>query len=370
MNAIPTVVAQALAPNTHLHGPVLGEPAWRERAEDWQRIASLHQALIGQDDLTATLGAFSTWLMPHVPHVLVGLLGPLPEPPLLVRASNARFPTLGEAAATLARRASPLPRLEILSEAGFSGLFWPLPVRSDGDRLLVLKPGDADSEERAVLHRSVRELLSPLKRAARFDALYREARLDPLTSLANRRAFDEALAREFERLVHNGSSATLVCCDLDHFKALNDQFGHPAGDAALQAVARTISSDVRSTDTVARLGGDEFALLLPDMSESGAELLAARLRTQVRKLTLGHPMPSRFGLSTGVAAWQADETAAEWFRRADEALYRAKAERPASSRPKSGTEAADRSPARTPLQRGRSLLLPPFDRLALHAAED
>ena len=88
------------------------------------------------------------------------------------------------------------------------------------------------------------------------------ARRDPLTGLLNRRSFDQALATELERCVRSGGTCSLLMCDLDHFKAINDLHGHATGDAVLERVAGDLLAGVRAIDTVARVGGEELALLL------------------------------------------------------------------------------------------------------------
>ena len=151
------------------------------------------------------------------------------------------------------------------------------------------------------------------------------ARTDFLTQLNNRRAFyelaDAALrhARRYERPI------ALLMLDIDHFKTINDKFGHAAGDAAICAVAQLIREQYRATDIAGRLGGEEFALLLPEIELFEALAVAERLRLSVGAYGLEHEgHVIRFTTSIGVAALQADETIDLLMARADAALYRAK----------------------------------------------
>jgi diguanylate cyclase (GGDEF)-like protein len=123
------------------------------------------------------------------------------------------------------------------------------------------------------------------------------ARRDPLTGVANGRAFRELLEREIARMARQRSSLTLAYVDLDRFKAVNDSLGHAAGDAFLRAVASRLAESLRAVDTVARLGGDEFALLLPDTDEREAAVALERCHDAVRVEARGLA-----GVSSGVGA--------------------------------------------------------------------
>jgi diguanylate cyclase (GGDEF)-like protein len=138
---------------------------------------------------------------------------------------------------------------------------------------------------------------------------------DPLTRLLNRRAFVDRLEGEVARATRYGHSFGLVLCDLDGFKELNDRFGHPAGDTALQLFATTLRNSLRKGDEAFRIGGDEFALLLAAATEEAASEVVTRVSHELTDL------PASFG----VAACPADATdGASLFRLADAALYEAK----------------------------------------------
>ncbi len=151
----------------------------------------------------------------------------------------------------------------------------------------------------------------------------RDALTDVLTGLANRRAFDAALR---DAAAAGGRDASLLLLDIDHFKAINDSYGHQAGDEALRAVAQTIAGMVRHTDLAARYGGEEFAVLLPATNRAGAMSLAEALRAGIaaRRLAIGAGAPVAVTVSVGAAVFEPGETPAAWVARADVALYLAK----------------------------------------------
>lgn len=111
---------------------------------------------------------------------------------------------------------------------------------------------------------------------------------DGLTGLANRRAFDEALEREWKRTLREGTQVSLLLLDIDHFKRFNDLYGHQVGDDCLRAVARAAVGAVRQTDTVARYGGEEIAIILPRVDAPGAEETAEKVRAAIEALRLTH----------------------------------------------------------------------------------
>jgi diguanylate cyclase (GGDEF)-like protein len=148
---------------------------------------------------------------------------------------------------------------------------------------------------------------------------------DSLTGLLNRRAFMPLLGRQSARLRRYGETYALVTLDIDHFKAINDQHGHAAGDAALVALAGLLREAARGVDHIARLGGEEFCMLLPHTDLDGAVKLGARVRDLVRQAPWAH-IGDSLTVSVGVAVAQhASETGADLMARADKALYRAKA---------------------------------------------
>lgn len=155
--------------------------------------------------------------------------------------------------------------------------------------------------------------------------LKRLAETDPLTGIANRRAFDAAAGSILRRAGRNGRSVGLILFDIDLFKELNDSQGHDAGDLVLQHITRIGNSVIRKHDVFARLGGDEFGILLPDADEEDAYHLALRLKERIQAAEAPSAVLQRPTLSIGVASMEGPEIDIDTlFKLADEALYRAK----------------------------------------------
>lgn len=158
--------------------------------------------------------------------------------------------------------------------------------------------------------------------ALRYTEAREQAELDSLTGLHNRRLFYEFLTREIARAQRYERTVSLIVIDLDDFKRINDRVGHLGGDAVLSEVANRIRSVVRATDIACRVGGDEFAIILPESSREDAELLADRVGLAIRAQKIDKVGVLK--ISGGVAELRQSDTAADLFKRADEALYRAK----------------------------------------------
>lgn len=157
--------------------------------------------------------------------------------------------------------------------------------------------------------------------------LQRASNTDPMTGVANRRAFIPLLHQEILRYQRFGNPFSLIMLDIDHFKSINDTHGHPTGDKVICMLANVCSRESRQTDTVARLGGEEFAILLPQTDRSLAMTLAERIRILVETLamTSDENVEFRFTVSMGVAEYPGGEaTMEQLMSAADSALYQAK----------------------------------------------
>ncbi len=153
------------------------------------------------------------------------------------------------------------------------------------------------------------------------------SKTDFLTALNNRGTWEEALKQEFKRLRRSGNVGTLLMCDIDHFKRVNDTYGHAAGDAVIQAVAQAVKKNLRETDIAGRYGGEEFAVLLVDTSADQANYFAERLRKTVENLTVEYNQQLlRITVSVGIAEYHSDMVEhRNWIESADKALYTSKA---------------------------------------------
>jgi diguanylate cyclase len=205
-----------------------------------------------------------------------------------------------------------------------------IPARAEALQLL-----GASIDENSQLAARVRRLEAELRRSSvelvklrgQLRGAVRDALTDPLTGLANRRSFDLELGAVAAR-AGRSSPAQLVMADIDHFKRVNDAHGHDIGDEVLRIVAEVLLANVRRDGLVARVGGDEFGVLLPRASPHYTAAIATRLGELLASRPLvvrGHPDAiERITLSIGVAGWHAGESSAEWYARADAALYEAK----------------------------------------------
>jgi diguanylate cyclase (GGDEF)-like protein len=184
-------------------------------------------------------------------------------------------------------------------------------------------PRRVDPREMELLDHLLPQMTASVQRCL----LDREAREDPLTGVAMRRVLERRLHEGHARCCETGGSMTVILCDLDHFKKINDTYGHPAGDAALVAVAGVLKGLRRSEDLCCRYGGEEFVLLMEGMGGEEGLAAAERLRAAIAALELdfeGQRIP--LTLSAGVASFPElyIKTAAELILFADEALYEAK----------------------------------------------
>ena len=163
---------------------------------------------------------------------------------------------------------------------------------------------------------------------ALLDSLCAMSLQDPLTGLANRRHFQSVIEREIDRVARSGDNALLLMLDIDHFKQINDEYGHVAGDAVLQAVAQILSQGIRPMDTLARYGGEEFAIVLPVCPANFGEPVAERLRKAIASTPIAISPYQNIHVTVSIGGVYALQwirsTALLWTERADRQLYLAK----------------------------------------------
>lgn len=205
------------------------------------------------------------------------------------------------------------------TEIGINGRSYEVTVskfhedEDDSNSILVFR----DSTERRRAEHALQRAKHSLQKAAETDAL---------TGLYNRRVFMRRLSEEAERVRRHGSQLSVLLFDLDHFKKVNDSYGHDVGDRVLKKVADVSEEIKRITDVVARTGGEEFALLLPETDKAGAMHLADRLRQAIAAATVKDNLgaPVQVTSSIGVATVNKIDSIDSFLREADVALYRAK----------------------------------------------
>lgn len=201
-----------------------------------------------------------------------------------------------------------------------------LPLVAEGEIpavLLVVEPdrGADTHRDLGALQRFAAHAALALNSAWLHDSLEERATTDGLTGLANRRTFDAALAEELARTDRTDEPMAVALLDLDHFKAINDEFGHPVGDEVLRRVAAALADLTRPFDVAARYGGEEFGLVLPGTDEDGAVAVGQRMRRAVAAVRAPVPVTASVGV---VSTHRGTSTPEELVAAADMALYEAK----------------------------------------------
>ncbi|HEB94941.1 MAG TPA: GGDEF domain-containing protein [Sedimenticola thiotaurini] len=181
-------------------------------------------------------------------------------------------------------------------------------------------------EEMETAENLLAALLYPLRNALLYQRAVQSAMIDPLTGVKNRSTMKDSLVRAIELSRRQGTELSVLLLDIDHFKTINDRFGHLYGDQALKAVAQCADRSIRDSDALFRYGGEEFVILLSGTSLEGSLKLAERIRHNIERL---HPLPDRdvsVTISIGVAMLQQDDDIDRLLERADTALYQAKSQ--------------------------------------------
>jgi two-component system, cell cycle response regulator len=186
------------------------------------------------------------------------------------------------------------------------------------------------AQDRKLVEVIARDLGGPIRMATLLEQSQRLATLDSLTGLKNRRAFIESLGQEIGRRERHGYALSVLLLDVDHFKSVNDRFGHATGDLVLAAMGSVLKGQFRKVDIVARWGGEEFVVALSGAEAEGAQASAERLRETIEELELERPRdaggegPLKVTVSIGVATHRMGESLDSVVDRADRAMYSAK----------------------------------------------
>jgi diguanylate cyclase (GGDEF)-like protein len=191
----------------------------------------------------------------------------------------------------------------------------------------ITKPFDHEElVARVRVHLKIKKLQDELKRSN--ELLLELSNTDHLTGLFNRRYMMEALEREVQRSVRKGGTLSLVLLDIDHFKRVNDDYGHQQGDTVLKRVALQLQKELRNYDCAARYGGEEFVAILPDSNLKESVFVADRIRMAIQGARFDTPLDTlNLTVSLGVACFSQEyaPTVDGFIKMADDALYRAKA---------------------------------------------
>lgn len=191
--------------------------------------------------------------------------------------------------------------------------------------LTLFSPQKLTGEQLQQLHTLLTRLIFPLRNALLYRNALRRALRDPLTGFGNRLALEQSVNRELALAKRTGQALSLLMVDIDHFKSVNDLYGHAVGDSALKSIANLLDQHLRASDALFRYGGEEFLILLPHTPAEQALRVAERLRLAIDQQPIVMPELSlKLSISLGCATLNPDETAEALQNRADAALYKAK----------------------------------------------
>lgn len=259
---------------------------------------------------------------------LLAYRGPGEPQPFKAGVDNVVEKAMSERSPQLRKKLDPEADARLASLLPFAKNVAVFPLTAEGQAVGVLaveKPGTIGKIERRVVN-MVSQFAAygalSLQNAWLLQQVQKQAETDALTGLANRRTFEAALVREMSRAARNGEQLTLAMFDIDHFKSLNDTFGHQTGDEVLKKVAAALVEASRDFDTPARYGGEEFAVILPSCSTRESLAVAERLRKSLSEI---EGLPTPVTASSGVATFPTHAAdMGSLIKAADEALYESK----------------------------------------------
>jgi len=194
-------------------------------------------------------------------------------------------------------------------------------------KLQLFRGRKFSESELVLLENLLTILVYPLRNAIEYKKASLLAHCDALTGVKNRSTFDDSLQREINLAQRHKRGFSLLVVDIDHFKKVNDRFGHSAGDEVLKSVATTLQNSIRATDMLFRYGGEEFVILLNNLDCDQSWIIADRILDSVRKLDVQIDEQSlQLSVSIGMACLEKGDNAKSLFKRADAAMYTAKNE--------------------------------------------
>jgi diguanylate cyclase (GGDEF)-like protein len=299
----------------------------KKQSERLDLINKLHARMAGVLNLTGMIEAYSVWLMPQVEHELIGYNNSNRKKRHLFCSGHG--PNRRKAIAfaeQLIDDKTPIDGSFINIDGRFA-YKWIFETADDAGVLLILKKGyELSAQEIDLINHSFEILAECLRRGLEYEDLFERASNDALTSLSNRRVFEERINGMIDSAKRHHHPLSMISMDLDKFKAINDNLGHQAGDEVLKSVAHVLKGAVRSTDLLIRMGGDEFLLILDNTALNSARILAERLCVAVDELNIWANAETKLGVSIGLTQLKQEESLKQWMERTDDILYHAKAE--------------------------------------------
>ncbi len=296
----------------------------KRQSERLDLMNQLHGRMAGILSVNEMIEAYSVWLMPLVAHELIGYNNQARSKEHLFCSGHG----------PCRRKASDYAKKLLADDKARNGRYvrdgqyaykWIFETSEDAGILLILKDDrELNSEELDLINSSLPILSNCLQRGLEYEDLFEKASYDPLTGLANRRSFEERVVGMMDSAKRYNRPLTMVSMDLDHFKSINDTYGHLAGDEALKAVAHVLEKNIRTSDLLVRMGGDEFILILDSTDVKNARFLAERLCTAVADLGIQAGEDAILGISIGLSEMNPQESLAGWLERTDDILYHAK----------------------------------------------
>lgn len=191
--------------------------------------------------------------------------------------------------------------------------------------LKLMRNKNFSDKEIKLLEALLCSLIYPLKNATLYKQALSMAFTDPLTKTYNRASFDDSLLREMKSAHRRSNHLSVIFFDIDHFKKINDDYGHECGDIALTSAANCIKESLRGSDVLYRYGGEEFVILLNDTDIDGAKILAERIRKSIENNTIAYGLNIiKLTASLGISTLRGNDTSEMLINRADEAMYKAK----------------------------------------------
>ncbi len=298
----------------------------KKQSKRLRLVNSLHGRLAGILDVAGMIEAYSVWLMPHVYHELIGYANSSKNKKHFFCSSHG--PQRRQAidfAEKLIEDDDVVPG-EFVSDCGHYAHRWIFETVENAGILLILKRKQKLSQEEIeLINISLDVLIESLSRGIEYEELFEKASCDALTGLANRRVFEERIGFMIDSARRYNNPLSMISMDLDHFKEVNDHFGHQRGDEVLCAVANVFRNCVRTTDLLVRMGGDEFLVVLDNTNKESGRMLAERLCAAVDKLDIRIDEKKKLGVSIGLTELTDDESLRDWLERTDDILYHAKA---------------------------------------------